>query len=284
MTRRTVLLALPLLAFSGGGVVAAPRAELWTKWLTHDPDSRKAIDHAPWARFLKRHVRVGEDRINRVAYASVSTDDKARLDRYIAALASIRIRTYRRNEQFAYWVNLYNALTVQVVLGHYPITTIREIRISPGWLSVGPWGRKLIVVEEEGLSLDDIEHRILRPIWKDPRIHYAVNCAAVGCPNLQPLPFTPDNADKLLERAAREYVNHPRGVQVRGGGLHLSRIYDWYRTDFGGTDDGVIAHLKRHANPLLAHALDTVSQIEGYDYDWSLNEAKAVSPSATPVR
>jgi Protein of unknown function, DUF547 len=87
------------------------------------------------------------------------------------------------------------------------VASIRDIAISPGLFSVGPWGRKLIEVEGEPLSLDDIEHRILRPIWRDPRLHYAVNCAALGCPNLRSSAFTAANADILLETAASDYVN-----------------------------------------------------------------------------
>jgi Protein of unknown function, DUF547 len=87
------------------------------------------------------------------------------------------------------------------------VASIRDIAISPGLFSVGPWGGKLIEVEGEPLSLDDIEHRILRPIWRDPRLHYAVNCAALGCPNLRSSAFTAANADILLETAASDYVN-----------------------------------------------------------------------------
>jgi hypothetical protein len=174
-------------------------------------------------------------------------------------------------------VNLYNALTVQLVLRHYPIKTIREIRISPGWFSVGPWGRKLVVVEEEGLSLDDIEHRILRPIWKDPRIHYAVNCAALGCPNLQPRPFTADGFEQMLDQAARGFVNHPKGARVVDGKLHVSSIYDWYKEDFGSSDTSIIAHVKGYADESLARNLEGVSAIQEYDYDWSLNDAPAAS-------
>ena len=103
-----------------------------------------------------------------------------------------------RDEQLAYWINLYNALTVKVILDHYPVKSILDIDISPGWFSIGPWGKKLVAVEGVEISLDDIEHRILRPIWRDPRIHYALNCAAVGCPNLLREAFTGATAEVLL--------------------------------------------------------------------------------------
>ena len=85
------------------------------------------------------------------------------------------------------------------------------------------------------MSLDDIEHRILRPIWRDPRIHYAVNCASIGCPDLFPEAITAANADAYLTRGARDYINDPRGAVVTGGRLTVSSIYKWFREDFGGT-------------------------------------------------
>ncbi len=163
----------------------------------------------------------------------------------------------RRPEQLAYWINLYNALTVQVVLDHYPVASIHDIAISPGLLAIGPWDKPLIEIEGAAVSLNDIEHRILRPIWRDPRIHYAVNCASIGCPDLQARAFTAETAEALLEAAARAYVNHPRGARVEAGELTVSSIYAWYREDFGGTEAGVIAHLKRYAAPELAKALET---------------------------
>jgi hypothetical protein len=122
------------------------------------------------------------------------------------------------------------------------------------------------------LSLDDIEHRILRPIWRDPRLHYAVNCAALGCPNLQTAAFTAANTEALLDKAARDFVNHPRGAAIVGGKLIVSSIYVWYEADFGGADRGVIAHLKRYAGPELATALAAVDRISGNRYDWGLND------------
>ncbi len=104
----------------------------------------------------------------------------------VLILAATSADRLRRAEQFPFWINLYNALTVKVVLDHYPVEIIRDIDISPGLFADGPWGKKLVTVEGEALSLDDIEHRILRPIWKDPRLHYVLNCAALGVPIFSP--------------------------------------------------------------------------------------------------
>ncbi len=165
--------------------MAAPSAELWPRWQAHDDASTARIDHSAWDRFLRTYVRLGADGIARIPYGRVAAADREALGRDLSRLAATPISAYSRAEQFAFWVDLYNELTVKVVLDHYPVRSIRDIAISPGLFASGPWGRKLITIEGEGLSLDDIEHRILRPIWRDPRIHYAVNCAALGCPNLQ---------------------------------------------------------------------------------------------------
>ena len=163
-------------------------------------------------------------------------------------------------------------MTVKLILDHYPVDTIRDIDISPGWFSNGPWDAKLLTIEEEKVSLNDIEHRILRPIFKDNRIHYAVNCASIGCPNLQPLAFTATNMDEQLEIGAKTYVNSPRGVRMVKGKLYVSSIYVWFQEDFGSNKRGVIKHLLQYANEDLADALRTYDK-RLYDYyDWNLNE------------
>jgi len=256
---------------------AAPKADLWERWTAHAPNAAATIDHDPWDAFLARYVQEHADGVNRIPYARVTPEDKTSLEAYLARLSDVRISEYSRDEQLPYWINLYNALTVKVVLDHYPVASIREISISPGFFSVGPWKKKLVRVEGEELSLDDIEHRILRPIWKDPRIHYAVNCAAIGCPNLMQRAYTAANAEAALERGARDYVNHPRGARLEGGSrLVVSSIYEWFQEDFGGTEAGVIAHLRRYADPELDAELAQVDAIRDDEYDWALNDAEPV--------
>ena len=252
---------------------AAPEAELWERWTAHDRGSTAAIDHRWWTGFLDTYLEPGDDGINRFDYGRVSRADKEALKQYIARLTELPIDSYNRDEQFAYWVNLYNALTTDLLLDHYPVASIIKISISPGWFSVGPWGKKLVAVEGEAISLDDIEHRILRPIWRDPRIHYAVNCTALSCPNLMPEAFTGANANSLLDQAAWEYINRPGIIEVRGRGLVVSSLYEWYTDDFGGDDDGVIAHLLYYADGDLAAALEGAANIADHRYDWALNDA-----------
>ena len=259
-----LLLSLP--------VAAAPSADLWERWTAHDDTNKAVIDHSAWSELLGKYVKPGADGINRVAYASVTTNDKARLAEYLSKLQRIGISTFSRAEQRAYWINLYNATTIKTVLDSYPVKSIRSINISPGWFERGPWGAKMLKVEGEELSLNDIEHRILRPIWKDPRTHYAVNCASLGCPNLATQAYTALLMEGMLDDGARAYVNHPRGVEFRDHLLYVSSIYKWFASDFGGAS-GVLAHLLQYARPELADDLRDQKSIVGDHYNWDLNDA-----------
>lgn len=236
-----------------------------------------AADEAAYDTLLQRYVSASADGVNRVDYArwSANAADRAALDDYIDELAAQRPSTFARDRAFAYWVNLYNALTLQVVLRRYPVRSIRDIRsegvLSPSAL-IGPWKTRLVTVEGRRLSLDDIEHTILRPTYNDPRVHYAVNCASIGCPNLMNRAWRAETLDADLDAAARAYVNHPRGVSVKADGtLRVASIYRWFRADFGTSDANVIAHLRRYAGDDLAPRLARATRISGHDYDWALN-------------
>jgi hypothetical protein len=228
---------------------------------------------------LARYLMQGSDGINRVDYArwQASTADRAKLDGYLVALAARRPSAMARNEAFAYWANLYNAATLKVVIDRYPVKSIRDIKSETSIFDVkgyiGPWRTKIATVEGRQASLDDIEHEIMRPTFRDPRVHYAVNCASIGCPNLAPRAWRAETLDKDLDAAARAFVNHPRGARVSADGtLRVSSIYKWYKEDFGGTDAGVIDHLRRYAGPDLSAKLQ--AGVRGFDdeYDWSLNQ------------
>ena len=283
LTRRNVLtrgaraagivaLGLPLAGIASFEALFAPKADLWPRWQAHDSASTETIDHTAWDRLLAAYLHDDGEGLNTFDYGGVSASDRAALDTYIQDLAGVRIDGYNRDEQVAYWVNLYNALTVQVVLDAYPVDSIRDIDISPGLFADGPWDKTLATVEGEAITLNDIEHRILRPIWRDPRIHYAVNCAAIGCPNLQPVAFTGANTERLFDDGARDYVNSPRGVRRGDRGLIVSSIYAWFEEDFGSGDADIIAHIKPFAGPALTATLEETDMISGYDYDWSLND------------
>lgn len=269
MQRRDFLISVSAV-LAGQVAVAAPSADLWERWTQHAPGTSTLVDHGVWDRALRRHRRVGADGIARLDYPQLHRDG-SEVDQYMSQLTQVKVSELDRPEQMAFWINLYNALTVAVVLDHWPVASIRDIDISPGLFSNGPWGAKLTSVEGVDLSLDDIEHRILRPIWRDARVHYAVNCASLGCPDIAPTAFTSGSLEAMLEAAATTYINHPRGVTARNGRVTVSKIYDWFQEDFGGSERGVLAHLVQYARPDLAAALSEAGQIDGYAYDWSLN-------------
>jgi hypothetical protein len=248
--------------------------ELDQHFSTNNPNATMTVDHRAWDKVLSTYIVVSPDGINRFAYGQVSAADKRALKAYLAALQAVKVTALKADEQRAFWINLYNALTIDVVLDHYPVKTIKDISLGGGFFASGPWKKALVTVEGKALSLDNIEHDILRKVWRDPRVHYAVNCASMSCPNLMAKAFTGVNLDNMLTQGARDYINHPRAVRVRAGGVTLSRIYSWYRTDFGSSDAEVLRHLAAYAAPELKKQLAGIETIAGYDYDWTLNEAK----------
>ncbi|WP_240336762.1 DUF547 domain-containing protein [Tropicibacter sp. Alg240-R139] len=248
---------------------ADPRADVFPTQFAQPPG--QAVDHRPWSTFLSRFVRRDADDVNRVDYATVSKSDRETLDRYLATLQQVRPHRLTREQQLAFWINLYNALTVDQVLDAYPVASIRDI--NDGLLSIGPWDRPVAQVAGQSLSLNDIEHRIIRPDYAEPRIHYALNCAAVGCPNLMPRAWQAATLDVDLAEAEHAYVHDRRGVRFDGQGrLIVSKTYAWFREDFADTPAGVLDYLRSVADPELKARLDAVSRISRYDYDWALND------------
>ncbi len=275
MSARVWALAIALAAPASAQQAARPLPE----WDASDETSGAAIDHSPWQALMDSYVVEHESGVNRVDYQALkaSAEDAARLDEYLDMLQSLDPRRYARSEQKAYWINFYNALTVKTVVEAYPVDSIREISDSllgvGGLIPVGPWRDIRARVAGVDLSLDDIEHGILRPIHRDSRIHYAVNCASIGCPNLSRTAFTAENTEELLESAARAYVNHPRGVDlIDEDFMVISSIYDWFAEDFGGSEAALIEHLARYAEPQLASGLRGFGGAIEYAYDWALNQ------------
>ena len=251
-------------------VVAAPKADLIKFWKAHDPDSQTQVSHAIWQDLLDQYLDAKSDSgVNRFDYAAVSKEDFKKLELYLKSLQKLDPRSLSRQEQLPYWINFYNALTAKVVLDKFPVDSIREIRFltSP----FGPWDKNLVRVAGQKLSLNDIEHGILRPIWQDPRIHFVVNCASIGCPNLAPKAFTADNAEKLMEQSAIDFINHKRGVFIDGYVI-LSSIFDWYGSDFGANQSEILFYLSEYYE-----GADTPKLLEKdlniqYQYDWGLNK------------
>ncbi len=234
--------------------------------------SAVTVDHSTWGTLLETYIDDAHPSgINLFNYVAVTPADRRNLDSYLKDLQQIDVTGLDKDEQMAYWINLYNALTIKVILDYYPVDSIRDISL-PGSRG-GPWKAALVTVGGVDLSLNDIEHGILRPIWGDPRIHYAVNCASMGCPNLASKPYTGENLDTMLNDAARSYINHPRGVDRDGRRLRLSSIYNWYKEDFGNRDE-LEVHLLQYADPESSEEIRGASGSIKYGYDWDLNEAE----------
>ena len=248
-------------------VSCAPEAKMTDAGWAQAGTIAEPIDHSVWDGLLQRYVTPSADGLNLVDYAALKKNDAATLKRYLAAMQAIDITRYPRDEQFAYWVNLYNAATLNVIIENYPLGSIRDI----GLVGQGPWKDKLLTVAGKPLSLDDIEHGILRPIWKDVRIHYAVNCASIGCPNLATRAYTGQALESMLNEAAAAYVNHPRGFARIEGKLVASSIYDWYGSDWG-TQEAILQHAREYATPATLEVLGDATAIDSFDYDWALNE------------
>lgn len=253
------------------------RANRWRRWKRHDPESRGVIAHERWDAFLSTYVISAADGVHQVRYAECSAGDRALLSAYLADCERVAISAYGRDEQYAFWLNVYNAATVRVVLEHYPVRSMRNVGRVPSWLGGGPWNVPRIRVEDEQLSLNDIEHRILRRNWRDARIHYAVNCGAVGCPNLQRHAFRGESLDTTLDAMAAAFINDPRGIRFDGERPSACRIYSWFRKDFGATETALLDHLRRYAAPGLRARLEGRTRIDRFHYDWSLNDAARVN-------
>jgi len=279
-TFSTRLLAMMALILMAGCTsierLALPEASLGDAyWSRHDTASNAVIDHQPWQTFLDSYVATDAAGVNRVDYGAVSADDRATLERYLDTLQGVPIHQYRRDEQLAFWVNLYNAKTVAIVLDHYPVDSIRDIKLGEGLIVVGPWGAPTLRVSGRPLSLNDIEHAIIRPVWQDQRIHYVLNCAAAGCPNLGLKAYGGDSIDAAMTAAAKTYVNDPRGVHIEADDkLRLSKIYAWFREDFGPDQRAVLDAIGQYAASPLQAELASRQRIDRFAYDWSLNDAK----------
>lgn len=288
MARR--ILSVLLIAFSFGVAANSLAAPLWLerkfipapelidpRFDVSSETQSVDLDHGVWTSFLETYLEQGNvegaDGVNRVRYSAVTPDWRGRLDGYIAALETVDTRALTRSQQLAYWINLYNAATVRLILEQYPTSSIRKVKVS----GKGPWDHPIVTVQDTALSLGDIEHHIVRAVFPDPRIHYALNCASIGCPNLAAKAYEAESLESMLDEAASAYINHSRGVTLRKGKADVSKIYGWYREDFGAGDADILAHLKRYARGAFKTNLDQVQKIGRYGYDWALNDAQVAS-------
>ena len=266
------ILLLSVLLLGSVHAYAVPDKDLWGYWDKEDKASQVVVDHSLWQSFLNKYVKYSDpDAMFMVEYGRVNKADKDILRKYLKAMAAIDPRTLRKTEQLAYWINLYNALTVDLILKYYPVKSITKL--GKGWFRTGPWRDNLLSINGKFISLHDIEHRILRPVWDQPEVHYALNCASIGCPDLAPEVFTAAKMERQLELAGKRFINQAKGVNFVSGRMVLSKIFEWYEEDFGG-EKGVQEELLKHARGDLKRKIESYKGRISYRYDWKLNEYK----------
>ena len=223
-----------------------------------------AFDHSTFDRLLKKHVSPD----GWVDYQALAKDAD-QLEAYIKSVANAPIDQMDRNERLALLINAYNAFTLRLILDYYPLQSIKEIPTAKRWddkrWQIGPYT----------LSLNQIEHEQVRPNFKEPRIHFALVCAAVGCPPLRNEAYAADRLEAQLDRQSRYVHSHARWLRFdpqHSHVVHLTRLYNWYGGDFEQTAGSVLNFAARYA-PALNHVLDNGGQpqVRWLDYDWSLN-------------
>ncbi len=202
-----------------------------------------------------------------VDYAGFKKEE-SRLDAYLEALADVKPDSLARDDRFAFYANAYNAWTIKLILSGYPgVESIKDL----GSFFKSPWKKKFVKIDGQVITLDTIEHDILRPEFKDPRVHVAVNCASKGCPSLWGEPFSGDQLDAQLNAAAAAFINDPGFNRLENDTLYISRIFKWFSEDFG---DDAIDFLDQYAAGHLKQAITSRRsslKIRYLDYDWSLN-------------
>ena len=223
--------------------------------------AKEGIDNSIYASLLKKYVTDA-----RVNYNGLKNDEK-KLDRYLNLMSSTDVKSLSRNDQYAFYINAYNAFTLKLILTRYPgINSIKEI----GGFFSNPWKKKFISLQGKTVNLDYIEHQVLRPQFKDPRVHFAINCASKSCPSLRNEPYEADQIEKQLDEQARAFINDKKHNYYKEGYLYLSKIFDWFKDDF---NDNPLLFIKQYADGDLKEKLRNESDIKiNYlEYNWSLN-------------
>ena len=215
-----------------------------------------SLDHSNWDKLLKKHV----DDAGNVDYKGFAKDISA-LGQYLDYLAENHPSDHTpKPDKLAYYINLYNAATVKLVLDNYPTKSIKDIR--------NPWGKDIVKMGGEKISLGDLEHKILRKM-DEPRIHFAINCASYSCPKLLNMAFTAANLEKLLEQTAIDFINDPKRNVLSKEKASLSEIFNWYKKDF--TENGSLVD---YINKYATQKLTANTKISYLNYNWGLNETE----------
>ena len=214
--------------------------------------SSNAPDHTAWNNLLRDHV----SNTGRVDYRGMQTDE-TKLEAYLATLGKeVPDDSWSRNEALAYWINAYNAFTIKLILNNWPVASIRDLK--------EPWDQRWIELAGKTYSLNQIEHDIIRPTYREPRIHFALVCAAKSCPPLPNEAFTAQNLDQLLTQRTRNFINDEERNVTQEEVVRVSPLFDWYGQDFGD--------VKAYLNKYLVTDIPASKELSFLDYDWSLND------------
>ena len=215
--------------------------------------AKTAPDHSGWDAFLQSNVSSS----GQVNYRNIKANTTP-LNDYLAELEQYPPQnSWDRNTAMAYWINAYNAYTIKLIINHYPVSSIKDIDGG------NPWATKWIKIGGQSYSLNQIENDILRPRYGDARIHFAVNCAAASCPPLYNRAFTADNLNGTLQRLTRKFVNNQAYNTITAKRIEISKIFDWYGSDFGSVVD--------YINGYTDTALNSDTAVAYKEYDWKLN-------------
>ena len=218
-------------------------------------------DHKEWHRLLRTHV----DKNGKANYRGFYSDGD-KLDRYLASL-TLRYpgANWSNNERLAYWINAYNAFTIQLINKHYPIKSIKDIKDGLPMID-SPWDIKFFKIGKVTFDLNTIEHEILRKQFNDSRIHFAINCASKSCPKLRNEAFVADHIDRQLEEQSIDFLSDTTKNIITVNETKLSKIFDWFESDFN--QQGSVKTFIKSKIPNF----NTSNRIRYLNYDWSLNE------------
>lgn len=232
--------------------------------------SAQTLEHEPFDRLLRAHVRDGL--VDYDAFARAPE-----FPRYLAQLAATDPATLPRAEQLALWINAYNAYTIAQINAHGERSSIKNINKSLGLVSTGgAWRERMATVGGVRYTLDEIEHQRIRPVYREARIHFALVCAAIGCPPLRSEAYVASRLDAQLDDQARQFLRASPAknrVDASSNTVYLSRIFDWYGTDFAPDRAGLLRWLARYWPPGAERSLleRGAARVQWTTYDWSLN-------------
>ena len=261
---KKILLALALTGLAVTGVarpvLAAPAPP---------PANSSAPDYAPWGELLGKYY----DPAKGMDYAALKSKDAKTLEALKKQLGQVDPKSLSKKDQLAYWINVYNVNTVATVVEHYPVASIRDISTDP-ITRLNVFKKETVPVKGGMTSLKTIEDARIRAGFHDPRIHFAINCAAQSCPPIRSEPYTGAKLDEQLDDQAQKFLTGPRGVKVDKDAVHVTKIMDWFGEDFDKWGGGKVAFLRKHLPADKAKQISDGAKLEYDDYNWKLNDAK----------